>query len=118
LPKSNQFYPRKSLLGNVAVSPAPSPTALIEAIQINKAYKMRLFVNEMLLGAKDVRTKSRKIDLSSPNVRKNVRIGSTFLSVRTYHKFRNIRSFCIKNCGHPNMKNPPCPQNVALDNPP
>jgi len=41
LPKSNQFYLTKSLLGNVAVSLAPA--TLIESIQINKKYEMYIF---------------------------------------------------------------------------
>jgi len=32
--------------------------------------------------------------------------------VRTHDEFRKIRSFLGQKCGCPNLKNPPCPQNV------
>jgi len=38
------------LLGNAAVSPAP--TALVESVQTNEAYKMYLFVHENPVKAK------------------------------------------------------------------
>jgi len=49
LPISNQFY-LTNLLEDVAVF--ATPMVLIEAIQINKAYKMRLFCHENAVKAK------------------------------------------------------------------
>jgi len=54
---------------------------------------------------KDIRTKSRQIDPSFL-----VRSGST------PHKFRKIRSFCIKKCGRPQLKKPLVRKMSALDN--
>jgi len=61
---------------------------------------------------KDVRTIREKL---TPFSEKCPHWLNPLLSIRTHHKFRKIWSFCTKKCELPQLKNPPCPKNSALD---